>query len=72
MHYVCTMFLMSPRELAPVEDEGFVLGLFETPANSSLEQTSHYANQVYEIWKTNEYDFTFQLTRPTTAFGGWG
>ena len=67
------MFLMSPRELAPVEDEGFVLGLFETPANSSLEQTSHYANQVYEIWETMpEYDFTFQLTRPTTAFGGMG
>ncbi|MEC8330036.1 MAG: efflux RND transporter permease subunit, partial [Verrucomicrobiota bacterium] len=67
------MFLMSPRELAPVEDEGFVLGLFETPANSSLEQTSHYADQVYEIWKTMpEYDFTFQLTRPTTAFGGMG
>ena len=67
------MFMMSPRELAPVEDEGFVLGLFETPANSSLEQTSHYADQVYEIWKTMpEYDFTFQLTRPTTAFGGMG
>ncbi|MEC8329644.1 MAG: efflux RND transporter permease subunit, partial [Verrucomicrobiota bacterium] len=67
------MFLMSPRELAPIEDKGFILGLFETPANSSLEQTSHYANQVYEIWKSMpEYDFTFQLTRPTTAFGGMG
>ena len=67
------MFLMSPRELAPIEDQNFILGLFETPANSSLEQTSHYANQVFEIWKTMpEYDFTFQLTRPTTAFGGMG
>ncbi|MEC9227801.1 MAG: efflux RND transporter permease subunit, partial [Verrucomicrobiota bacterium] len=67
------MFLTSPRELAPIEDKGFILGLFETPANSSLEQTSHYANQVYEIWKSMpEYDFTFQLTRPTTAFGGMG
>ena len=36
------MFLMSPRELAPIEDQNFILGLFETPANSSLEQTSHY------------------------------
>lgn len=67
------MFLISPRELAPKEDQGFLFGFFETPANASLEQTTHYTKQVFDIWKDiPEYNFTFQLTQPTFAFGGIG
>jgi multidrug efflux pump len=67
------MFLMSPRELAPKEDQGFLFGFFETPANASLEQTTHYTKQVFDIWRDiPEYNFTFQLTQPTFAFGGIG
>lgn len=65
------MFLMSPRELAPAEDQGFLFGVFDTPPNSTLEQTVHSAEQVYDIWSAApEYLQTFQVTQPTSAFGG--
>lgn len=67
------MFMMSPRELAPIEDQGFLFAAHETPANATIEQTVHYTEQVFDIWKsTPEYDFTFQITQPTNAFGGMG
>ncbi len=67
------MFVMSPRELAPKEDQGFLFGIFNTPSNSTLEQTTHYTEQIYEIWRdTPEYQFTFQITNPTGGFGGMG
>lgn len=67
------MFMMSPRELAPKEDQGFMFGIFNTPSNSTLEQTTHYTEQVFEVWKeTPEYEFTFQITNPTGGFGGMG
>ena len=67
------MFMMSPRELAPKEDQGFMFGIFNTPSNSTLEQTSHYTGQIFEVWKdTPEYEFTFQITNPTFALGGMG
>ncbi|MGB0413872.1 MAG: efflux RND transporter permease subunit [Coraliomargarita sp.] len=67
------MLVMSPRELAPKEDQGFMFGIFSTPSNSTLEQTSHYTQQIFEIWEdTPEYEFTFQITNPTFAIGGMG
>lgn len=67
------MFIMSPRELAPKEDQGFLFGIINTPSNSTLEQTTHYTEQIYEVWRdTPEYEFTFQLTNPTGGFGGMG
>ena len=67
------MFLLSPRELAPKEDQGFMFGIFNTPSNATLEWASHYTEQVYEVWRdTPEYEFTFQITNPTGGFGGMG
>ena len=34
------MFIMSPVELAPVEDQGVIFGIFDAAANSTLDQTS--------------------------------
>jgi multidrug efflux pump len=36
------MFVMSPAELAPMEDEGAVFSIVDAPANSSLELTTHF------------------------------
>ena len=36
------MFIMSPVELAPVEDQGVIFGIFDAAANSTLDQTSTY------------------------------
>jgi multidrug efflux pump len=72
------MFIMSPKELAPTEDQGIIFGIVESSANSTLDQTSRYAAAAYEIYRgIPETDFTFQLTRPSSGFSGmrmkpWG
>lgn len=65
------MFTMSPVELAPNEDQGVIFGIVNTPANSSLDQTSHFAKIANERFQSvNETEFTFQVTNPTAGFSG--
>ena len=65
------MFIMSPKELAPTEDEGVIFGILEASANSTLDQTSRYAAAVNQAYlSVPETRFTFQLTRPTSGFSG--
>lgn len=72
------MFLMSPGELAPEEDQGVIFGIIEAPANATVEETVRYADEANRIFmETPETEFTFQLTMPTSGFGGmvlkpWG
>ena len=72
------MFIMSPGELAPSEDQGVIFGIVEAPANATVEETSRYANEATRIFlDTPETSYTFQLTQPTSGFGGmvlkpWG
>ena len=63
------MFIMSPKELAPTEDQGVIFGIIESAANSSLDQNSRYAAAVNRVF-LGESDFTFQITYPTSGFGG--
>ena len=65
------MFNMSAKELAPTEDQGVIFGIVEASANSTLDQTSQFAAAANEIFMSvPETDFTFQLTNPTSGFGG--
>jgi len=72
------MFVMSPSELAPTEDQGVIFGVVEAPANATLDQTTHFtaaANRAF--FSVPETRFTFQVTYPTAGFGGmaltpWG
>ena len=65
------MFLMSAKELAPLEDQGVIFGIIETSANSTLDQNSIFAAEANRIFTAvPETDFTFQLTFPTAGFGG--
>lgn len=65
------MFIMSARELAPTEDQGVIFGILDASANSTLDQNSRYAAAVNEAFKsTPETDFTFQITFPSSGFGG--
>ena len=72
------MFIMSPVELAPSEDQGVIFGIIDAAANATLDQTSHSAAAVNRIFfSIPETDHTFQLTRPSSGFGGmatvpWG
>ena len=65
------MFMMSPRELAPTEDQGVIFGIVDASANSTLDQTSRYTAAVNRVFHSfPETDFTFQLTRPSSGFSG--
>jgi multidrug efflux pump len=65
------MFSMSPRELAPTEDQGVVFGILDASANSTLDQTRIYAAEVDRIYRSlPETDFTFQVTQPSSGFAG--
>lgn len=75
---IAPLYLFSPSELAPNEDQGVVFGALDMPSNATLEQLTPYTEQTFSIFKeTPEFDHSFQLTMPTTGFGGlvvkpWG
>ncbi|KAF0188252.1 MAG: efflux pump RND family inner membrane protein AcrB/AcrD/AcrF [Desulfobulbaceae bacterium] len=65
------MFKMSATELAPAEDQGVIFGIVDAAANSTLEQTSHYAALANEVFLGEpETQFTFQVTLPSSGFSG--
>jgi len=65
------MFMMSAKELAPMEDQGVIFGIIESSANSTLDQNSIFAAEANRVFMSvPETDFTFQLTFPTSGFGG--
>jgi multidrug efflux pump len=65
------MYLLSPKELAPNEDQGVVFSVLDVPANATLEQLVPYSEQIQAAYeKTPEYHHSFQLTLPTGGFGG--
>jgi multidrug efflux pump len=65
------MFSMSANELAPTEDQGVIFGILDASANSTLDQNSHFAAAVNEVFRSvKETDFTFQITFPNSGFNG--
>ncbi len=65
------MFQMSPRELAPNEDQGVIFGILDASANATLDQTSIYAAEVNRVYQSiPETEFTFQVTQPASGFAG--
>jgi multidrug efflux pump len=72
------LYLFSPKELAPNEDQGVVFSAIDVPANATLEQLTPYTEQVYRIFSSvPEFAQSFQVTFPTQGFGGalmqpWG
>jgi multidrug efflux pump len=65
-------YMFSQRELAPREDQGVVFSILQTSANSTLDQTKIFAEQVAAVYRAlPEADSIFQLTFPTGGFGGF-
>ena len=65
------MFRMSARELAPAEDQGVIFGILDAPADATLDQTSYFAAAANRVFLSiPETDFTFQITFPSSGFGG--
>ncbi len=65
------MFIMSPKELAPTEDQGILFGIVNGSGNATIEAASRYAGQADDAFRSvDETEFTFQLTFPSSGFGG--
>ena len=65
------MYLFSPSELAPNEDQGVVFGAIDVPPNATLEQLLPFTEQIGQIFQsTHEFDHSFQITFPSGGFGG--
>ncbi|MFA5263689.1 MAG: efflux RND transporter permease subunit [Opitutaceae bacterium] len=65
------MWMFSPQELAPAEDQGIIFGIIEASANSTLDQTSKYSAAAKDaMMSVPEARFMFQLTMPNSGFGG--
>jgi hydrophobe/amphiphile efflux-1 (HAE1) family protein len=59
---IAAMFSMTRSELAPVEDQGFILTMGIAPDNASVQYVQTYAKQVEEILSAfPEYDQTFVI-----------
>src|ERR1035441_6997167 len=43
-------YMFSQRELAPAEDQGVVFGVIQSSANSTLDQTNLFTQQVYDVY----------------------
>jgi multidrug efflux pump len=68
---VVPMYMFSPPELAPSEDQGAVFTSLDVPANASLEQTASYAGEVNQAFQSvPEFDHSFQITFANGGFGG--
>lgn len=63
------MFMLSSKELAPMEDQSIIFGILETPANATLEQAAFFGEQANDVFmKVPETDFTFQITMTAGGF----
>jgi multidrug efflux pump len=68
---VIPLYVLSPKELAPNEDQGVVFGALDVPANATLEQLTPYTEQVHRIYASvPEFAQSFQITFPKGGFGG--
>src|SRR5512137_1384407 len=72
------LFMLAPKELAPMEDEGFVMGIVEAAADATIDQTTFYTEAVNRtLLSVPEAAQTFQITFPDSGFSGlvlkpWG
>ena len=68
---IVPFYMFSQQELAPAEDQGVVFGVIQAAANSTVEQTTLFTQQVYDVYrKFPEAASIFQITFPTGGFGG--
>ena len=64
------MYMFSPKELAPVEDQGVIFGIINNSANASADQKSHFGAAAEQVFlESPERDLTFQmLMSPSDPF----
>jgi multidrug efflux pump len=64
-------FAWGAKELAPVEDQGFILSYVQGAADSTIDQTTFFTEEVnHQMMSVPEGVQTFQITMPDSGFGG--
>ncbi len=59
---VVPMYIMSPKELAPIEDQGFMFGIINSAANATADQKEHFGRAAEQVFlDAPERDLTFQI-----------
>ena len=73
------MFMMSPKELAPTEDQGVIFGIVDARGQLHARPDQRFMPRpsTRRFMSVPETRFTFQITFPTSGFGGmvvkpWG
>jgi multidrug efflux pump len=67
------LFMMSPKELAPNEDQGVMFAIINAPANATADQKSQQGRAVEKAFlETKEVDLTFQILFPPSAGASLG
>ncbi|NEX19545.1 MMPL family transporter [Thiorhodococcus mannitoliphagus] len=67
---LCTvpMFMFSPKELAPTEDQSVLFGIINTAANATTDQNAVYAKAAEQVMLQNpDTELTFQLLFPPSV-----
>src|SRR5262249_14167427 len=68
---IVPFYMFSQRELAPYEDQGFFFGVVQSSANSTLDQTKLFPDQIHDGFRSfPESGSIFQITFPSGGFGG--
>ncbi len=74
--FICVLaaplYMFSGKELAPVEDEGFVLLIVNSAPDASLAYTTSHMGEIYDIGKKlPEFEAMFEIVFPSNGFGGF-
>jgi Cation/multidrug efflux pump len=72
---LCTvpMYMFSPKELAPPEDQSVIFSAITAPANATTDQKSFYAKALEQAFlETPERDLTFQIIFPPAVGAAFG
>ena len=65
------LYLLSPKELSPKEDQGIVFTIFQGSPFSTIDQTLLYSDLVRDSFLSlPETGHTFQIMNPSGGFGG--
>jgi len=68
---IAPFYMMSGQELAPSEDQGFIFGIIQASANSTLDQTRMFASKMHDVFRAiPESGAIFEITFATGGFGG--
>jgi multidrug efflux pump len=68
---IVPLYMFSQKELAPAEDQGIVFGIIQASANSTIDQTRLFTDEIYRVFHSfPETDASFLITFPTGGFAG--